>query len=298
MDLVARLCEAGCRVERISKTHELNACREVLADAQAWIAGVAPVTCAHLDAAPRLKILARYGVGYDSVDLTAAASRGVIVTNTPGANSEAVADHALALTLAALRGVVGGDRSVRSGHWVTQRGREISALTIGVVGAGRIGLAFADRVRALGARVLAHDPYSEPAVELELVRLTELMTRCDVISLHLPGGTPLITAPLLATARPALVLVNTARADLVDENAVAKALRAGGLAAFATDTLLDEGRGAISPVLDHDLADRVIVTPHTAAQTVQAIDAMGSMAVDDVLAVLTDSAPTHRVEDR
>lgn len=297
VDLLDQLAVAGCKVERISTDHDLASCRDALEGAVAWIAGVAPVTSAHLDAAPLLKVLARYGVGYDAVDLAAATSRGVVVTNTPGANTDAVAEHALGLTLAVLRGIVSGDRAVRGGCWAPHRGREISALTVGVVGAGRIGMAYAERVRALGASVLANDPYPPPDSWVEFTSLSDLLARCDVVSLHAPGGREVITAEALTAARPGLVLVNTARADLVDEAAVARALLSSRLHAFAADTLRGERAGLASPLLDAALTSRVVLTPHTAAQTIQAIDAMGSMATHDVLAVLAGQPPTHPVEE-
>lgn len=188
IDLVGRLTEAGCRVVRIAHDHDLDTVADALADAEGWIAGVAPVTVDHFRAAPRLRILARYGVGTDAVDLVAAATSGVVVTNTPGANAGAVAEHALALTLAALRGVVAGDRAWRSGAWTAQRGREISALTVGVVGAGRIGQGYAARVRALGARVVAHDPFLTTAPDLPLVTLGELLSTSNVPEPACGGG--------------------------------------------------------------------------------------------------------------
>lgn len=298
VDFVARLEAAGYRVERIATDHELVGSGYSLSRAHAWIAGVAPVTAAHFDAAPNLRILARYGVGYDAIDLAAASAHGVVVTNTPGSNAGAVAEHALALTLAALRGVVAGDRGVRAGAWVARRGREISALTVGVVGAGRIGSAYAARAHALGARVLGHDAFVDATPKLPMVTLKKLMSACEVVSLHVPGGCEIVTDELLDTARSGMVLVNTARADVVNEAAVAEALRDGRLAAYAADTLQGEGAGLPSVLLAEDLADRVIVTPHNAAQTIQAIDTMGRMATEEVMAVLAGRAPTHPVEDR
>src|SRR5699024_2105108 len=122
--------------------------------AAAWIAGTGPVTAKHLALAPQLRILARYGVGTDAVDLAAAAAAGVPVSNTPGANSEAVAEHALALILATLRAVPAGDRRVRAGDWSVTRGRQVAGATAGVIGFGRIGRALAGRLAALGCTIL------------------------------------------------------------------------------------------------------------------------------------------------
>ncbi|MBC6463207.1 2-hydroxyacid dehydrogenase, partial [Actinomadura sp. HBU206391] len=223
----------------------------------------------------------------------------VTVTNTPGANSDAVADHAIGLLLAALRGIVAGDRGVRAGDWSVRRGRELGSLTLGVVGFGRIGQAVARRLAGFGTEVLAHDPYlrhyDAEALGVRPASLEELAARCDAVSLHAPGGSRVVDAPWLERARPGLVVVNTARADLVDEAAVATALRSGRLGGYAADTLTSEGTAAESPLLADDLAQRVVITPHIGAQTVEAVDRMGSAATADVLAVLCGAAPAHPV---
>lgn len=305
-DLISELADAGYDVIRATPTHDPAELRDSLGNARAWIAGTGPITAEHLALAPNLRVIARYGVGTDAVDLPAAAARGVIVTNTPGANSDAVADHALALTLAAIRGVVNGDRRVRSGDWSVFQGREIASLTCGVVGFGRIGRGYAARMAALGARVYVHDPFVPDAVVIEAgfqpISLDQIPAVSDVISLHLPGGVPIVDTAFLSATRPGAVVVNTARADLVDEQAVARALTAGTLLAFAADTLATEtsfgssaADGMNSPLLTQRLAARVIVTPHLGAQTTQAVDRMGCAAVADVLAVLTGQQPTHPV---
>jgi D-3-phosphoglycerate dehydrogenase / 2-oxoglutarate reductase len=221
------------------------------------------------------------------------------VTNTPGANSDAVADHTVGLLLAALRGIAAGDRRVRAGTWTVSRGRELGSLTVGLVGFGRIGHGVARRLRGFGTRVLAHDPGVDAAqirvAAVEPVTLADLPARCDAVSLHAPGGRTLVDADWLRTCRDGLVLVNTARADLVDERALADALRDGRVGAYAADTLVVESVGNDSPLLAADIADRVVVTPHLGAQTTEAVDRMGSLAVADVLAVLAGASPAHPV---
>ncbi|MFI7490199.1 NAD(P)-dependent oxidoreductase [Micromonospora echinaurantiaca] len=298
-DLVGELEAAGATVVRGPADHDLPALRPLLHESVGWIAGTGPVTRAHFDAAPRLRVLARYGVGVDAVDLVAAAARGVVVTNTPGANSDAVADHAVGLLLAAMRGIAAGDRRVRADTWTVSRGRELGSLTVGVVGFGRIGQGVARRLRGFGTRTLAYDPGVDDAqvraAGAEPAALADLPARCDAVSLHAPGGRTLIDAAWLGNCRVGLVLVNTARADLVDEQALADALRGNLIGAYAADTLAGESRGGPSPLLAADLADRVVVTPHLGAQTVEAVDRMGSLAVADVLAVLAGTSPTHPV---
>jgi D-3-phosphoglycerate dehydrogenase / 2-oxoglutarate reductase len=300
VDLVARLRAAGLDVVRAPATHDLDDLRPVLRDAVGWIAGTGPVTAAHLEAAPGLRIIARYGTGVDAVDLGAAHRAGVVVTNTPGANSEAVAEHAVALLFAVLRGVAAGDRRVRQGDWSVSRGRQLAGSVAGVVGLGRIGRGTTRRLIALGCEVLAHDPYAAEDDVLATgaipVTLAKLRSTASVVSLHAPGGSPVVDDAWLSECPVDQVIVNTARADLVDEAAVARALREGRLAGYAADTLAAEaGADAGSPLLDDDLADRVLITPHLGAQTREAIDAMGGLAVDDLLAVLSGGRPSHPV---
>lgn len=298
VDLVARLEGAGHSVVRGPAHHDLEALSPALASAVAWIAGTGPVTAGHLAAAPALRVLARYGVGVDAVDLPAAAAAGVVVTNTPGANSEAVAEHAIALLFAVLRSVPAGDRRVRRGDWTASRGRQVAESVAAVIGFGRIGRATARRLAGLGCAVLVHDPHVPDGEIVDAgyspCTLQEARESAGIVSLHLPGGTTLIDDGWLAGCPSHQVVVNTARADLVDEDAVARALRDLRLGAFAADTTAAES-GSPSPVLAEDLADHVVVTPHLGAQTVEAVDSMGSLAVADVLAVLAGDPPTHPV---
>jgi D-3-phosphoglycerate dehydrogenase len=299
IDLVGRLAEAGHQVVTGPADHDLDQLRPLLTDAVGWVAGTGPVTAAHLDAAPQLRVVARYGVGFESVDLQAAADRGIVVTNTPGANSGAVADHAVGLMLAVLRGTTEGDRRVRAGDWSVLRGRELGSLTVGIVGFGRIGQGVAARLSGFGSRILAHDPWLADeqlrTAGAEPMGVTAMAAACDVVTLHAPGGRTIVDRDWLGAARQGLVVINTARADLVDEQAVADCLRAGGLGGFAADTLAGDTRGGTSPLLAAEFADRVILTPHFGAQTVEAVDAMGSIAVDNLLAVLGGAVPPNLV---
>lgn len=302
LDLVGRAAQAGHRILRGPAHHDLDELRPLLHGADAWIAGTGAVTDEHFDAGPRLKVIARYGVGTEAVDLEAARRRGIPVTNTPGANADAVADHATGLMLAALRSVPDGDRRVREGDWSVRRGRELGAAVVGIVGFGRIGQGVARRLSGFGPRVVAADPFLSAdliqANGAEPIDLDELFRVADVITLHAPGGQLLVDAGRLAHMRRGTVLVNTARGDLVDETAVAEALRDGILSAYAADTLDGDTAAQASPLLDPALADRVIVTPHLGAQTTQAVDNMGSISLDDVLAVLRGAEPAHPVTAR
>jgi D-3-phosphoglycerate dehydrogenase len=291
LDLRTELEAAGATLVTGPADHELTVLRPLLSSAVAWIAGAGPVTGDHFDAAPRLRLVARYGVGVEAVDVEAATRRQISVTNTPGANSAAVADHALALMLGALRQVVRGNRRVRAGDWRVERSRELGQLTVGIVGVGRIGREVATRVSAFGSRVLGHDPWvSDPeltAAGIEPVSMQQLVERSDVITLHLPGDHPVVDAAWLAQVKAGAMIVNTARASLVDEAALAVALADGTVASYAADTLSSESdAGSAQPLLDEAFSDRTIFTPHWAAQTVGAVDKMGRGAVDAVLAFL------------
>lgn len=298
-DLFAVAASAGHRIVLGPSHHDLADLAPLLADAVAWVAGTGPVTAAHLDAAPHLRVIARYGVGVEAVDLAAAGSRGIVVTNTPGANAEAVADHALALMLAALRFVPDGDRRVRAGDWAVRRGRELGACTVAVVGFGRIGQGVARRLTGFGARVLAADPFIPEHVALGLgatpLPLDDALAAADVITLHAPGGAVILDRTRIEALRDGAVIVNTARADLLDEDALAAALRTGRVGGFAADTLAGDTAASASPLLHPDLAARVVVTPHLGAQTTQAVDNMGRMALRDALAVLDGRTPDHPV---
>lgn len=306
LDLVRRLEDAGADVVRGRVDHDIADLGADLSEAVAWIAGTAPITAEHLDRAANLRLIARYGVGTDAVDLGAAQRHGVLVTNTPGANSDAVAEHALALLLAALRRVVAGDRGVRTGDWSVRRTAELKNLRVGVVGFGRIGQALAGRLQLLSTTVFAVDPALSDASIAETGALpaswNTLAGQVDVISLHAPGDHLLVDDDWLRTTPEDLILINTARASLVDEAAVARALREDRLGTYAADDLASAvstaGAAATSPLLAPDLADRVILTPHSAAQTVEAVDNMGAAATEAVLAVLADRHPPNVVSPR
>jgi D-3-phosphoglycerate dehydrogenase / 2-oxoglutarate reductase len=303
LDLIGELHAAGAQVVFGAPDHDLASLRSQLGQIRAWIAGAAAISQEHLSAAPHLGLIARYGVGVDAVDLAAAAERGITVTNTPGANSGAVADHTVALMLAALRQITVGDRRVRVGNWRVDRTRQLGHLTVGIVGVGRIGREVAVRLSGFGATLLGHDPYlpdSElAAAGLEPVGLVELARRSDIVTLHSPGERAVVNSAWLREAKPGMRIVNTARAVLVDEAALAGALRSGAVLAYAADDLSVERVGAdASPLLEAGLADVTIFTPHSAAQTVDAVDNMGRAATDEVLGYLRGDAPDHVVSVR
>jgi phosphoglycerate dehydrogenase-like enzyme len=264
------------------------------------IAGTDPFDAAAIEAAPDLRAIARYGAGTGNVDLGAARRAGVVVTSTPGANAVAVAELALALMLALMRRVAEGDRLVRGGGWAPLPGVQLAGRTVGLLGLGAVGGELARRLGALGCRVIAHDPAFDAAAAgergAELAPAERVVAEADVLSLHVPvtaATRGMVDASFLAAMRPGALLVNTARGELVDEEALVEALDSGRVGGAALDTLREEPPAADHPLLGRD---DVVLTPHVGAQTAEATAAMGRMALDDLLAVLDGREPRHPVE--
>lgn len=263
-----------------------------------------PVGAGLLDAAgPQLRVVANFAVGYDNIDLAACRARGVAATNTPGVLTEATAELALALTLAAARRLGDAERDLRAGRWqgwdpAAYRGLELRGATVGVVGLGRIGLRYAELVHALGARVVYSAPSAkaeaEAALDARRLELTELLRAADVVSLHAPGGEDtrgLIGAPELDAIGSAGVLVNTSRGTLVDAAALATALREDRLGAAGLDVYEAEPR-VPQELLD---APRCVLLPHIGSATVVSRDAMARLAADNVIAVLEGEDPVSPI---
>jgi len=256
-----------------------------------------------MDAAgPSLKVIAQYAVGLDNVDLEAAKERGVVVTHTPGVLTDATADLAFALLSAAARRVVEGHDYVRRGEWKTWHpelllGPELHEATVGVVGFGRIGQAFARRTRGFGMKVIYSSRRPKPDAEAELhaerVALDELLARADFVSLHAPL-TPethrLMNAERLARMKEGAVLVNTARGKVVDTQALLGALEHGPLFAAGLDVTDPEPLPLDHPLLHHP---RAVVTPHIGSAGRRTRLQMAEMVARDVLAVLEGRPPQH-----
>jgi phosphoglycerate dehydrogenase-like enzyme len=273
---------------------------ELLDGVVAAIVSTDPFDAEVLAAAPRLRVIARVGVGTDSIDLEAAARHGVAVCTTPGANTETTADHTLALMLAALRRLPAHDRAVRAGGWERTGpalAGELEGATVGLVGYGAIGRAVRRRLAGFGARVLACDPAGADD-DVELVGLERLLRASDVVSLHAPltGATRgLLDRERLALLRPHAVLVNTARGGLVDEDALADALARGALRAAALDVFAHEPPGPRARLL---ALPNVLVTPHVAGLSERSVQEMTRRATDAVLAVLAGREPPGLVRTR
>ena len=269
-------------------------------DADVLINQYVPITAEALDALPRCRLVVRYGVGVDNVDVEAAAARGVWVANVPDYGRDEVADHTLALALAVLRGVVALDRSVREGTWDLEAARplrRLSTLTYGVVGCGAIGTVVAGRAAGLGMRVLGYDvPQVRSAPPIERVPLEALLSSSDVVSLHAaltPGTHHLIGAAALGRMRPSAFLVNTARGGLVDAAALLAALDAGELAGAALDVLEGEPPDDLGWRLARH--PKVVMTPHAAWYSEEAFHTLKTEVAREALRVLEGGRPRSPV---
>lgn len=245
----------------------------------------------------RLKVVARAGVGLDNVEVPAATVRGVLVVNAPTSNIVSAAEHAVALLLAVARRIPAADQSLRGGEWKRSAytGVELHGKTVGVVGFGKIGQLFAQRLAAFGTTVVAYDPYVSAAraaqLGVELLSLDELLSRADAISVHLPK-TPetkgLIDAEALKKTKPGVLIVNAARGGLIDEDALAGAIHSGHVGGAGIDVFATEPTTS-SPLFG---LPNVVVTPHLGASTAEAQDRAGTdVAHSTLLALRGDFVP-------
>jgi D-3-phosphoglycerate dehydrogenase / 2-oxoglutarate reductase len=250
------------------------------------------VTAPVLDSGADLVVVGRAGIGLDNVDVEAATTRGVMVVNAPQSNVLSAAEHTIALLLSQARNIPQADADLKAGSWNRSRweGVELHGKTLGIIGLGRVGVLVAQRALAFGMQLLAYDPYvsADRARQLGVAMVTdleELVRRADFITIHLPK-TPetvgLVDADLLAHAKPTLRIVNTARGGIIDEAALADALRAGNLAGAAIDVFATE------PTTESPLfgLDNVVVTPHLGASTAEAQDKAGITIAEQVVLAL------------
>jgi D-3-phosphoglycerate dehydrogenase / 2-oxoglutarate reductase len=256
---------------------------------EAWLAGVEAVSPAVIGAARALRAISRNGVGVDNLPLDALADRGIAVRTADGANASGVAELAIGLMLAALRQIPQVDAGVKAGGWPRPRGREIRSATVGVVGCGAIGGEVARLAGALGANIVGFDPV-RPALDvapgrLAYAELPALFAGADIVTLHCPpprDGRPLIGARELATFKPNAILINTARAGLVDEAAVIAALDQGRLATYAADVFAEEPPQSLR-LAGHP---KVIATSHIGGFTDDSVDRATTIAVANLIEAL------------
>jgi glyoxylate reductase len=299
------LTEAGCEIREGGLEATMGELRSLAAGCDAIVADPSvPVGAELLDAAGSgLRIVANFAVGYDNVDLDACRERGVAVTNTPDVLTNATAELALALTVAAARRTSEAEAELRAGRWngwdpEAFLGLELSGATVGVVGLGRIGTRYAELVKPLAGELLytarTDKPEAERALGASRAELGELLERSDVVSLHAPASAEthhLIGAAELEAMKPEAVLVNTSRGPLVDSAALARALAEGEIGAAGLDVYEDE------PHVPPDLlaAPRCVLLPHIGSATRTARDGMATLAARNALAALAGEDPPNRV---
>ena len=257
----------------------------------------------------RCRVIVRVGVGFDNVDLDAAARRGIVVCNVPDYGTHDVADHAMALVLALARGLAGFERAAQAGTWAwgVAPSFRLTGKTFGVVGLGRIGTATALRAKAFGLRVVFYDPYKPEGWDkaLGIARahaLDELAHQADLVSLHAPLTAEtrgMIGRSFFAAARRGLVLINTARGPIVDWAAFSAAFDAGTVAAAGFDVLptepADRSDRLVRAWAAGELHDRLLITPHCAFYSTEALHEMRRKAAEEALRVLTGERPRNRV---
>jgi D-3-phosphoglycerate dehydrogenase / 2-oxoglutarate reductase len=274
---------------------------EAAAGVDALLVQYAPITAAVFEALPRLRLVTRYGVGVDVVDLEAAAGHGVWVCNVPDYGTAEVALHAVAMLLALLRNLAGHDREVRAGHWNYQLGGELrrpGSLTLGVVGLGRIGRMAADRAAPWFGAAVGYDPYlpdSEWPERLERLDLSDLFASSSAITLHLPlteATRGLVGSDLLERMPMGSYLVNTARGGLVDLDALLEALESGRLAGVALDVFPQEPPPREHPLLTHP---RALITPHVAWYSIDSEVELRRKAAQNIVDWARTGRPTYPV---
>ena len=264
------------------------------------IRSASKVTKELLEAAPRLRVVGRAGIGVDNVDVKSATARGVVVMNTPFGNAITTAEHAIAMMFALARQIPEATASTRAGKWEKNRfmGVELTAKTLGLIGCGNIGAIVADRAIGLRMRVVAYDPFltEKRALDLgvEKVELSELLARADVITLHTPlteATRNILSREALAACKRGVRIVNCARGGLVDEAALADALRSGQVAGAALDVFETE------PAVDSPLfgLDNVVCTPHLGAATAEAQENVARQVAEQMSDFLLTGAVSNAI---
>lgn len=271
------------------------------ADADGILLDMAPMTEKAINALTNCKIINRYGVGYDNVDVAACTNKGIQVTNVPDYCAEDVSDHALALMMTCLRHTALRDRKVRQGEWnIRGTSFRLSGKVLGVLGFGRIARALVKKCSGFGfSKVLVYDPYVPAEVVAEMgaqkVELNEVMAEADFLSLHMPvtpQTTGMINQETLALMKPTAILVNTGRGPLVNDAALIEALKENKILAAGLDTHCVEPLPMDS---EYRQLDNVVLTDHTAYSTVEAVVELKTKAAQNVIRALTGVAPVYPV---
>jgi D-3-phosphoglycerate dehydrogenase len=298
-EATGRLVAAGCEVVPNTLGRPLSQAELMAAlwDADAVILGNDKVPAAVIRACPKLKIIAKHGVGIDSIDRAAAAACGVIVTNAPGANSHEVADLAFGLLHMLARSLVIANEATKQGSWVKPMGVGLWEKTIGIVGVGKIGLAVAQRATGYKMKILGYDRIVRREAQMlgvQYAGLSELLAQSDFVSLHLPLTTAthtILNAAMLARLKPGALLINTARSQLIDYAALYDILKEGQISGYGVD-VYDAEPPQLLPLFS---LPNVVLTPHLGGTCKESNVRMGNIAVDNVIAVKAGRIPPNLI---
>ena len=266
--------------------------RSLLPGCAGWLAGVEPITDDVLSVATDLRVISRNGTGVDAIDLESARRRGIEIRRADGANARGVAELAIGMILAIARSLPFSDAAIKAGGWERRKGFELEGKTLGIVGCGKIGRIVAGLAHGLGMRVVGHDPFAEQSDQaldrplVQLVELDDLVAMSDVITLHCPppaDGAAVLDARRLGLTKPGVVVVNTARHELIDVPALVAAIERGHVAGAALDVFDAE------PPIDrsHLTSNRILATPHIGGFTDESVDRAVDVAVTNLLDALS-----------
>lgn len=271
----------------------------ILPGVDGYIAGLDVIDDAALAIADQLQVVARYGVGYSNVNLDAAKAKGIVVTNTPAANAKSVAELTIALLMNLMRPVIDAANDTRKGGWMRTTGVSVDGKTVGLIGLGAIGREVARRLQGFDCKIIAFDvTYDNAFIEqynIQTASIDELLPVSDVVSMHVPvldATRNMVDEAFVGKMKAGSYLINTARGELIDEDALLSALERGHIKGAAMDAFQTEPPGAAHPLLQ---LPQVIPTPHMGAHTDGASNMMGWMAFDNCIAVLKGENPLHPV---
>lgn len=297
---IKQLEDDGCVVvpNGVGRAYRAAELMVALQDADAIITGTDELTAEVIANAPKLKTIAKHGIGLETIDLDAARARGISVSATPMAVTDAVADLTMALMLAAARKIVPAHNTVCSGGWTNYTGMQLRNKVLGIVGLGRIGQQVWLRAKGFGMRAVAYDPYPNHAFAAEydvtFAPLDELLRIADVVTLHAPADQlkgPLLGAGEIARMKPGALVVNTARGALIDEEALADALASGKVGGAGLDAFVEE------PLVDSPLTklENVVLTPHIGGSTFDGRRLMGEAVVENIMRAKRGEPPLFQV---
>ena len=283
--VLARLVERGFEIvyPAPGKTPSEDDLLRAIPGCVGWLAGVEPISVRVLDAARDLRVISRNGTGVDNIDLKEAEARGIAVERATGANARGVAELAIGLLLAASRHIPWSHQHLSKGEWCRRIGQEVRGRTLAVIGCGAIGREVADMALGLGMDVIGYDPYPDARFTrpgFRFAPLEEALMSADAVSFHCPPGErPILDRQTLDAIRRGVIVVNTARAELIDDAAMLAALDSGQVTTLATDVFHREPPETTA-LLAHE---RVILTPHAGGFTEESVDRATSVAVDNLL---------------